>query len=408
MEIQHFTGFAGTRLSAEVSGSPNDPVVLLIHSAGQTKAVWRHTAEALVKAGRRVVNLDLRGHGQSEWPNDARYDIDAFASDLRAILAQLESRPVIVASRLGGWMAMSALERDAATLAAGLILVDLPVQESREASYKVRVELRNKITNSGEAPDWDVRMLDSLDATLVPERLKHSAKNIRIPIEFIRGALLEEDPSTNVHQFVELLPDVTFSEVGHTANLLSADRIEEFNGLLINFLEEKHPRESSEYRSGSDARTFRDAMGCFATGITVITAMDENDAPVGITANSFTSLSLDPPLLLVCIGNASFTGGVIRRAKRFAINVLQIGQQPTSNLFASKGADRFSQTDWVLGEMGSPILNGSLSAFECEQHAVHDGGDHFILVGKVLKATYDERRDPLLYFRGKYRRLHFA
>ena len=88
--------------------------------------------------------------------------------------------------------------------------------------------------------------------------------------------------------------------------------------------------------------------------------------------------------------------------------MLQIGQQPTSNLFATRGADRFAEADWEMGEMGAPVLNGSLGSFECERQAVHDGGDHVILVGKVLKATFESRRDPLLYFRGKYRRLHFG
>jgi flavin reductase (DIM6/NTAB) family NADH-FMN oxidoreductase RutF len=98
----------------------------------------------------------------------------------------------------------------------------------------------------------------------------------------------------------------------------------------------------------------------------------------------------------------------MRDAERFAVNVLQIGQQPTSNRFAGKGEDRFANTPWEVGEFGTPVLTGSLSSFECERDALHDGGDHFILVGRVLKAMFEPRRDPLLYFRGKYRRLHFA
>ena len=408
MDIQHFTGFAGTRLTAEIIGDPDDPVVLMLHSAGQTRAVWRQTAEFLAKAGRRVINLDLRGHGDSEWPSEARYDIDAFALDLRAVLSQLQARPVIVAARLGGWSAICALQKDAATLASGLILVDLPSQLSQEHSLKLRTELKQKLKARGENPNWDIRMLDHWDASYMPERLTESAPNIKIPVSFIRGALMREENSARAHEFVKLLPEAEFSEIDDASLALSEDRLDEFNGLLINFLERKHPRQSPEYRSGSDARTFRDAMGCFATGITVVTALDRGGAPIGITVNSFTSLSLDPPLLLVCIGKASETGVKIKEAECFAINVLQIGQQPTSNLFATRGADRFAEADWEMGEMGAPVLNGSLGSFECERHAVHDGGDHVILVGKVLKATFESRRDPLLYFRGKYRRLHFG
>ncbi len=79
-----------------------------------------------------------------------------------------------------------------------------------------------------------------------------------------------------------------------------------------------------------------------------------------------------------------------------------------SNRFAGKGEDRFAATDWAPGETGAPLLAGTLGAFECKRHTVHDGGDHFLLVGEVLRASFEPRRDPLLYFRGKYRRLHIA
>ena len=113
-------------------------------------------------------------------------------------------------------------------------------------------------------------------------------------------------------------------------------------------------------------------------------------------------------LLLVCIANNAGSAAVLREAEHFAVNVLQIGQQPTSNRFAGKGEDRFAATGWEIGEFGTPVLSGSLSSFECAREAVHPGGDHFILVGRVLKAIFEPRRDPLLYFRGKYRKLHFA
>src|SRR3546814_16400403 len=95
------------------------------------------------------------------------------------------------------------------------------------------------------------------------------------------------------------------------------------------------------------------------------------------TANSSTSVSLDPPLLLVCVANSAGTGAVLREAERFAVNVLQIGQQPASNRFAGRGEDRFATTPWEIGEFGTPVLHGSLSSFECAREAVHPGGDHF-------------------------------
>ena len=162
-----------------------------------------------------------------------------------------------------------------------------------------------------------------------------------------------------------------------------------------------------EYRSGHDPRTLRDALGCFATGVTVVTCLGKNGEPAGLTVNSFTSVSLDPPLLLVCIAKNAASAPALTRASHFAINVLQTGQQPASIRFSTRDEDRFGATPWSCGEAGAPILKDSLGVFECERYGLHDGGDHHILVGRVVKASFDASLDPLLYFRGRYRRLHF-
>ena len=164
---------------------------------------------------------------------------------------------------------------------------------------------------------------------------------------------------------------------------------------------------SREYRTGSDPRTLRDALGCFATGVTVVTCLDRDGNPVGLTANSFTALSLDPPLLLVCVAKDAASAEPLAKAAHFAVNVLQTGQQPASITFSTRVEDRFGCTPWALGEHGVPVLRDSLSVFECAHHAVHEGGDHLIVVGEVKKATFESGLDPLLYFRGRYRRLHF-
>jgi flavin reductase (DIM6/NTAB) family NADH-FMN oxidoreductase RutF len=164
--------------------------------------------------------------------------------------------------------------------------------------------------------------------------------------------------------------------------------------------------DKGEYRSGHDPRTLRDALGCFATGVTVVTCLHEG-APAGLTVNSFTSVSLEPPLLLVCIHKKAAAAGPLTSASHFAINVLQTGQQPASIRFSTRDEDRFGTTPWACGEAGAPILHESLGVFECERFAVYEGGDHHILVGQVVKASFDAGLDPLLFFRGRYRRLHF-
>ena len=391
--VREFKGFAGIRLESDDIGSGFDPAVVLLHGPGQTRADWEGVALALRDAGRHAINIDLRGHGGSEWPEDARYDFNAYVEDIRAVLAQMRTRPVVVAATLTGWVAAAALAEDAATLAAGLVLVDLPDNDARDVVQG--------LAGTMGVGQFDPRLFDRFDTSGALSTLSAAAPQLAIPVLAINGAFGSAGAPA---AFIASLPDAEALAIEDSG----LDRTETFNALLLDFLERKQPRFVPEFREGSDARTFRDALGCFATGVTIITAMDSEGQPIGLTANSFTSVSLDPPLLLVCVANNAGSAAVLRDAERFAVNVLQIGQQPTSNRFAGKGEDRFANTPWEVGEFGTPVLTGSLSSFECARDAVHDGGDHFILVGRVLKAMFEPRRDPLLYFRGKYRRLHFA
>ena len=186
------------------------------------------------------------------------------------------------------------------------------------------------------------------------------------------------------------------------------EALDRLNAAVLGFLEREAPREAVLYQAGSDARTLRDALGCFGTGVTVVTTLDADGQPIGLTANSFSSVSLDPPLILFCLSCGSTYLERFQAARHFAINVLHIGQQPMSGVFARSDADRFQDVTWEAWDTGAPILSGSLASFECATDRVIEAGDHLIFIGRVLRARFEPRRDPLLYFRGKYRRLHFA
>jgi 3-hydroxy-9,10-secoandrosta-1,3,5(10)-triene-9,17-dione monooxygenase reductase component len=153
-----------------------------------------------------------------------------------------------------------------------------------------------------------------------------------------------------------------------------------------------------------DAAEFRRVLGQFATGVTIITAMD-GDEPAGVAANSFTSVSLDPPLVLFCVGRSSTTWPRVERARKFAVNILGEHQEELSQLFAMKGADRFGRVAWHLGVGGSPVLHDVLAYLDCEFWAEYDGGDHIIVVGRVLDLGVDHDAGPLVFFQGKYGRL---
>lgn len=155
------------------------------------------------------------------------------------------------------------------------------------------------------------------------------------------------------------------------------------------------------------ARRFRDTLGCFASGITVITTMS-GDEPVGMTCQSFASVSLDPPLITFIPARSSRAWPAIQRSGRFCVNVLAADQEQVSGQMATKGIDKFAGISWQpAAATGSPVIEGTLAHLDCTIHAVYEGGDHFIVVGKVehLEAHPEDAAvgEPLLYFKGRYR-----
>lgn len=149
---------------------------------------------------------------------------------------------------------------------------------------------------------------------------------------------------------------------------------------------------------------FRRACGRFATGVTIASVLDANGAPHGLTVNSFTGVSLNPPLILICLGHAVTTIDAFRSSRHFGINVLAEDQQALSDRFARKGEDRFDGLEWYRGESGVPLLPGVLAAIECRVHQRFTSGDHDIFVGEMIKAQIGEG-NPLLYHASRYRRV---
>lgn len=151
-----------------------------------------------------------------------------------------------------------------------------------------------------------------------------------------------------------------------------------------------------------DARAFRDALGCFPTGVAVITTTS-GSLPVGLTCNSFSSVSLDPPLVLWSLRKGSKSLKAFQEAKGFAINILAEDQNQISGRFASSTiAEKFEGVSWRPGVMGLPVLAGSVATFECVTSAEHDAGDHVIFVGHVQQFDHAPADEPLVFYRGAY------
>ncbi len=158
-----------------------------------------------------------------------------------------------------------------------------------------------------------------------------------------------------------------------------------------------------------DTSRFRQVVGNFATGVTIVTAVGPDGGPLGFTANSFSSVSLKPPLVLFSLDRRANSLKGFESSRHFAVNILREDQDHLSRRFANsfpRTSEKFLGVDYAIGVTDCPLLSGAIACFECETRFRYDGGDHVIFVGEVISMTTQPVADrPLLYFRGQYRRL---
>lgn len=156
-----------------------------------------------------------------------------------------------------------------------------------------------------------------------------------------------------------------------------------------------------------DDRDLRTTLGQFATGVVIATGCLEGE-PFGFAAQSFASLSLDPPLVALCPAKSSTSWPKLQASGNFCINILGEDQQSVCDIFAQTGIDKFAEIGWQPGETGSPVLAGILAYIDCELAVEHDAGDHTVAIGRVKDlGILDDQRGPLVFFRGGYGGLGF-
>ncbi len=165
----------------------------------------------------------------------------------------------------------------------------------------------------------------------------------------------------------------------------------------------------SAVTSAADVSAFRRAMGSFPTGVTVVTVASGDGTMHGLTVNSFSSVSLDPMLVMVCLNEASRGVGLIERAGAFVVNVLSAGQQDVSRWFASRdrpaGSTMFDGVPFEPGVTGCPVLVAATAAFDCRLRQSHRAGDHLIVLGEVVALVHRPQLEPLIFHAGTYRRV---
>ncbi len=159
----------------------------------------------------------------------------------------------------------------------------------------------------------------------------------------------------------------------------------------------------NEHRLGK--REFRDALGCFATGVIVVTGVDSDGDLIGVTINSFSSVSLDPPLVSFCLAKSIRSFKRFGTLKGFALNVLREDQSRLSAQFAVADSDKWREIDYRLGIHAAPLIEPNLAVFQCLKHAEFDCGDHVMVIGRVEYAEHDDREAPLIFHKGSYRQL---
>ena len=150
-----------------------------------------------------------------------------------------------------------------------------------------------------------------------------------------------------------------------------------------------------------DVKKFRDTLGCFTTGVTIIPTVDTEGRPVGLTANSFSSLSLDPPLVLFCLDRNVVSFAAFHDNRHFAVNILGADQEDVSRRFARSGSEKWNGVAFDTWDTGCPILGGCIANLECNIHSIYEGGDHVIVVGEVVRLS-NGGGTPLAFFRGQY------
>lgn len=164
-------------------------------------------------------------------------------------------------------------------------------------------------------------------------------------------------------------------------------------------MSERTPTATSATFSGDE---FRLALGMFATGVTIVTARTSQGELIGLTANSFNSVSLNPPLVLWSLWHQASTMGAFREGSHYAINILSAGQQTLAQRFSRRSSALFTDVDYEIGAGGAPVLGGCVATFECLNRSRYEEGDHTIFVGEVQRCSHQSGLSPLLFHGGKF------
>jgi flavin reductase (DIM6/NTAB) family NADH-FMN oxidoreductase RutF/pimeloyl-ACP methyl ester carboxylesterase len=397
--------------------------VVLVHGVGMAAEIWQPQIAAL-SGGHEVIACDLLGHGGSSLPPEDP-ELADYAAQLLAVMDGLGlARAHVVGHSMGALVAL-----ELALLHPGRVLgvVALNAVYCRSPAQRRAVQARAAgLAAAGDpgataatiarwfgdpvpaalagAAETARRLLGSVDPVgyartyglfaRADEAHRGRLPGLAVPALFLTGA---DDPNSTPamsEAMAAAAPHGRCEIVAGERHMMALTADAEISRRIAGFLAAAVP-------PPIDRGSLRRALGCYPTGVTVVTTLQGDGTPRGITANSFTSVSLDPPLLLVCIARTAASYPVFTAAAGFSINVLAESQRDVSGLFASQAPDKFARVAWHPSPAGRPVLGAAAAWFDCAMHQVVEAGDHAILIGRVL-AFGDSDATPLGYCRGAY------
>ena len=406
--------------------------LLLIHGVGMNATIWEPQID-LLKNRYDVIAIDMLGHGESPLPPE-----DAgLANYADQAIALLDHLGLASASVVGHSMgALVALEIALRAPERVRRVISLNAVFRRPPALAKAVRERAAAMNSHDDPSAVAATISRWFGDPVPAGRAGAAATARAALESVdpQGyartyrlfARADEAHADSLSQLSMPALFMTGSEDRNSSPAMSAAMAhlapqgqcivlegerhmmtiaspEKVTRHIAAFLESDRTTSlrGAELASVFDPAEFRQALGSFLTGVTIVTTIGPDGEPRGFTANSFTSVSLDPPLVLVCIAKKAFGHPIFSASKSFAVNILSENQKDASGVFASKAADKFASVGWRPGLTGSPAIDGSLAIFDCDLDQLIDAGDHSILIGRVLDFSHSGAQ-PLGYWRGGY------
>jgi flavin reductase (DIM6/NTAB) family NADH-FMN oxidoreductase RutF/pimeloyl-ACP methyl ester carboxylesterase len=415
----------GTGFIRTGSGAP----VLLIHGVGMNAAIWQPQI-ALMKDRFDLIAIDMLGHGGSPLPPE-NAGLSDFADQSIRLLDHLGLASVAVVGHSMGALVAQEIALRAPLRVNSVVCLNAVFRRPPELAQAVR-ERAAALDGHGD-PSAIAATLARWFGNPIPAGLADAAETARVALASVdaRGyartyRLFANADTAHVDRLSGLAAPVLFmtgSEDRNSTPAMSAAmaRLAPAGQCLV-LSGEKHmmtiasPQKvthhitafldkaadaSASADPAFDIIEFRRALGSFLTGVTIVTTIGAEGEPRGFTANSFTSVSLEPPLVLVCIAKKALGHQAFSTSRGFAINILSEDQKAASGIFASKAPDKFASVAWQPGQTGNPVIDGSVAVFDCDMEQLVDAGDHSILIGRVHDFTHNGAQ-PLGYCRGAY------